>query len=64
MLEIKKINKCFNEKIIFSDFSLVLASSNLYLLEGENGKGKTTLFRIISGIDIEYDGKSFLIIKN
>ena len=38
MLEIKKINKCFNEKIIFSDFSLVLASSNLYLLEGENGK--------------------------
>ena len=59
MLEIKKINKCFNEKIIFSDFSLVLASSNLYLLEGENGKGKTTLFRIISGIDIEYDGKIF-----
>ena len=59
MLEIKKINKCFNEKIIFSDFSLVLASSNLYLLEGENGKGKTTLFRIVSGIDIEYDGKIF-----
>ena len=59
MLEIKKINKCFNEKIIFSDFSLVLASSNLYLLEGENGKGKTTLFRIICGIDIEYDGKIF-----
>ena len=59
MLEIKKINKCFNEKIIFSDFSLALASSNLYLLEGENGKGKTTLFRIISGIDIEYDGKIF-----
>lgn len=59
MLEIKKINKCFNEKIIFSDFSLVLASSNLYLLEGENGKGKTTLFRIISGIDIEYEGEIF-----
>ena len=59
MLEIKKLNKCFNEKIIFSDFSLSLTSSNLYLLEGENGKGKTTLFRIISGIDIEYDGKIF-----
>lgn len=59
MLEIKKLNKCFNEKIIFSDFSLALASSNLYLLEGENGKGKTTLFRIISGIDIEYEGEIF-----
>lgn len=59
MLEIKKLNKCFNEKIVFSDFSLALASSNLYLLEGENGKGKTTLFRIISGIDIEYEGEIF-----
>lgn len=59
MLEIKKLNKCFNEKIIFRDFSLALASSNLYLLEGENGKGKTTLFRIISGIDIEYEGEIF-----
>lgn len=59
MLEIKKLNKCFNEKIIFSDFSLALASCNLYLLEGENGKGKTTLFRIISGIDIEYEGEIF-----
>ena len=59
MLEINKLNKCFNEKIIFSDFSLSLTSSNLYLLEGENGKGKTTLFRIISGIDIEYEGEIF-----
>ena len=59
MLEIKNLNKCFNEKIVFSDFSLALASSNLYLLEGENGKGKTTLFRIISGIDIEYEGEIF-----
>lgn len=59
MLEIKNLNKYFNEKIVFSDFSLALASSNLYLLEGENGKGKTTLFRIISGIDIEYEGEIF-----
>ena len=59
MLEIKNLNKCFNEKIVFSDFSLALASSNLYLLEGENGKGKTTLFRIISGIDIKYEGEIF-----
>ena len=59
MLEIKNLNKCFNEKIVFSDFSLALASSNLYLLEGENGKGKTTLFRIISGMDKEYEGEIF-----
>ena len=59
MLEIKNLNKCFNENIVFSNFSLALASSNLYLLEGENGKGKTTLFRIISGMDIEYEGEIF-----
>lgn len=50
MLELKKINKCFNIKTILSDISFVLDDSNIIGLLGPNGAGKTTLMRIITGI--------------
>lgn len=57
MLKLTNLNKNFENKIIFKNFNLSLKNKNLYLLEGENGKGKTTLFRILSGLDKDYKGE-------
>ena len=55
-LEIHSLNKKFENKIIFRDFSFKFEKSGLYILTGESGKGKTTLLRIIAGLDKSYTG--------
>lgn len=57
MLKIFKLRKKYLNKTIFDDYNAILQIGDLYLLEGENGKGKTTLFRILSGIDKSFDGE-------
>lgn len=57
MLEIKSLQKKFDSKEIFNNLNITLSSPNLYLLQGENGKGKSTLLRLISGIDKDYKGE-------
>lgn len=57
MLKIFKLRKKYLNKTIFEDYNAILQIGDLYLLEGENGKGKTTLFRILSGIDKSFDGE-------
>jgi ABC-type multidrug transport system ATPase subunit len=56
-LEIHSLNKKFDKKIIFQDFSFKFKKSGLYILTGESGKGKTTLLRIIAGLDNSYTGE-------
>ena len=55
-LLIKNLNKSFENKVIFEDFSYSFASTGLYLIKGESGIGKTTLIRIIAGLDNDYSG--------
>ncbi len=55
-LVIKNLNKCFDEKTIFTDFSFSFSDNGIYVIRGESGAGKTTLLRIISGLDKEYTG--------
>ena len=55
-LQIKGLTKAFGDKIIFSDFSYTFSDSGLYLLKGASGVGKTTLLRMISGLDTSYSG--------
>ena len=57
MLELKGINKFFGEKVIYKNADLVLPNSGFFLLEGENGVGKTTLLNIIDCNDTDFDGK-------
>ena len=57
MLKIFKLRKKYLNKTIFDDYNAILQIGELYLLEGENGKGKTTLFIILSGIDKSFDGE-------
>ena len=56
-LVIKNLNKSFADKQIFKDFSYSFADCGIYALAGESGIGKTTLLRMISGLDSNYTGE-------
>ncbi len=57
MIEIKDLKKAFDENVIFDGFSLSLPDKGFYALSGPSGAGKTTLFRMISGLDTGYAGE-------
>ncbi|MDD7305910.1 MAG: ABC transporter ATP-binding protein [Peptoniphilaceae bacterium] len=63
MIEIKNISKKIDGNLVLNDISLVLDYGNIYGLYGENGSGKTMLFRAICGFitldrgEIVIDGK-------
>ena len=44
-------SKRFGQKILFDHLSFTFDQNKIYYLYGDNGIGKTTLFRCIVGID-------------
>lgn len=56
-LTIKNLTKSFDQKEIFQSFSYSFSDKGIYALSGESGIGKTTLLRIISGLDKDYTGE-------
>ena len=60
MIEVKNLNKQFLDKVIFEDASFSLPLNGLFVLDSDNGTGKTTLLKILAGIDQDYEGKIFL----
>lgn len=47
VLHIENMNKSYGEKILFNNLNMDLKRGDKIALIGENGRGKTTLFRII-----------------
>lgn len=56
MLKIENLTKRFESKLVFRDFSAEFPDTGLYILVGESGIGKTTLLRIISGLECDFLG--------
>lgn len=56
-LRLKNLTKSFGKKTLFRDFSYTFDDTGIYAVTGASGVGKTTLLRIISGLDKEYDGE-------
>jgi len=60
MLEIKRLYKSYNKKIVLRGISLHLEKGEVYGLLGPNGAGKTTTLKILAGL-IGHDGGDILI---
>ena len=63
-LKIHNLSKSFGEKTILTDFSYDFSDTGIYILRGKSGIGKTTLLRIIAGLDKEYSGNVSGGVKN
>ncbi|WKY43596.1 ATP-binding cassette domain-containing protein [Eubacteriaceae bacterium ES2] len=50
-IEIKNLDKAFDQQIIFDDFSLTIETDVITGITGPSGAGKTTLLRLLAGLE-------------
>jgi NitT/TauT family transport system ATP-binding protein len=61
-LNIKNINKSYNDKIIFENFNIDFYKDEVNIIMGKSGCGKSTLLNIISGVN-KNDGEEINYLK-
>lgn len=59
MLELKNISKQFGQKTIFDGFNLTVQDGEVLSLVGSSGGGKTTLLRMLAGLESIDSGQVF-----
>lgn len=57
MIEVRNLNKSFDNKIIFKNANLNIEENRIYGLFARNGVGKTTLLKILADQLVNYDGQ-------
>ena len=55
-IQIKNVCKSFNDQLVLNNINLELANNHIYCLMGPSGMGKTTLLRIILGLETKDSG--------
>ena len=55
-ITINNLTKNFGRKVLFKNFSLEFDDNGTYAIMGESGTGKTTLLRMLAGLDKIYEG--------
>lgn len=60
MLELKNITRYVAARQLFIDVNLQIQGSGIRAIIGRNGEGKSTLLRIISALDNDYEGDRLL----
>lgn len=56
-ISLKNISKSFDDKVVLDNFSLELEDGKITVIMGESGIGKTTLLRILAGLDRKFTGE-------
>lgn len=56
VLKLNNLSKAYDNKTVLSDFSYTFKKTGLYFITGYSGVGKTTLLRMIAGLDNSYSG--------
>ncbi len=56
-IKLTQVTKSFGKNVLFRNFSYTFPKSGIYAIVGNSGKGKTTLLRIIAGLDKRYSGE-------
>lgn len=60
ILEVKQVTKSFGEKKVIHNLSLEMSEPEIYGLLGPSGAGKTTLVKMIAGIESPSDGEVYI----
>ena len=60
MIKLKKVSKAFGEKKVIKDFDLVIPDGQTLAIVGPSGGGKTTLLRILAGLEKADSGEFYL----
>ena len=57
MIEIKNLNLKYGGRLVLNDLNLKLDKGKIIGLVGENGTGKSTLMRVLAGLEKNYKGE-------
>ncbi len=56
-IQINNLTKKYGKKVVFDNYSKLLDFDNILIIKGESGLGKTTLIRILAGLEKADGGK-------
>ncbi|MBQ1231715.1 MAG: ATP-binding cassette domain-containing protein, partial [Clostridia bacterium] len=59
MIKLSNVNKSFEDKVVLKDFSLHVSAGERICLMGASGTGKTTILRLIMGLEKADNGEVY-----